>query len=51
MITEGSEGPSFSYWSFNPETGNPLGGLVINLDYTTVQSGKMDVILPLIALQ
>ncbi|WP_421991651.1 cellulase family glycosylhydrolase [Roseococcus sp.] len=48
MVPSGGAALSFAYFALNPESGNPLGGLVINADYATVQRDKMDIILPLL---
>ena len=41
--------PSFAYFALNPESGNPLGGLLWNVDYITPDPIKMGVILPLLS--
>lgn len=41
MLPVGGVGMSFAYFSLNPESGNPLGGLLLNSDYQSVQLGKI----------
>lgn len=48
LVNPGDFPPSFAFFSLNPESGNPLGGLLINTDYLTVQTAKMDLLLPLV---
>ena len=48
ILTTGQYGMSFGYFAINPESGNPLGGLLLNSDYTTVQTQKMILLLPLL---
>lgn len=48
IVPSGGHGISFAYFALNPESGNPLGGLLLNTDYATVQREKMNIILPLL---
>ncbi len=48
ILQPGDQPLSFAFFSLNPENGNPLGGLLLNSDFTSVQTGKMDVLLPLV---
>ena len=48
MLTGSQLGISFAYFALNPESGNPLGGLLLNSDYTSVQVAKMSLLNPLI---
>ena len=48
LLQGDDQGISFAYFALNPESGNPLGGLVLNSDYKTAQAGKMAVLAPLL---
>ena len=47
ILTGGQLGISFAYFALNPESGNPLGGLLMNKDYSSVQTDKVNLLLPL----
>ena len=42
-VPAGGYGPSFAYFALNPESGNPLGGLLEG-DFVTPQAGKLTLI-------
>jgi aryl-phospho-beta-D-glucosidase BglC (GH1 family) len=48
ILTSSERGLSFAYFALNPESGNPLGGLLLNSDYATVQTVKMNLLVPLL---
>lgn len=45
-LTGNQQGPSLGFFALNPESGNPLGGLLLNVDYLTVNNIKMGILLP-----
>lgn len=47
VIPVGGQGMSFAYFALNPESGNPLGGLLKGVDAASVQGLKMNLLLPL----
>ena len=41
-------GMSYAFFALNPESGNPLGGLLENIDYSTIQVVKMNLLIDVV---
>jgi hypothetical protein len=47
-LTGSKLGMSYAYFALNPESGNPLGGLLENINYSTIQVVKMNLLIDLV---